>query len=110
MLAQLEKTFNVALVWLVPSVRLVNENVDSDDLTNHLKYPRGVLETLLSGHGAHNYLFPNEIKHTKSCSIRSHPHKYLLGNVGDIVVVTYLRSECQMVRSRQPKGVLIHVV
>jgi hypothetical protein len=93
MLAQLEKTLNIALVWLVPSVRLVGENVNFGDLTNHLENLRSILATLLCRHGAHDDLFPNEIKHTKGFLIRSHPHKYFFGNVGDIVVVAYLRSE-----------------
>jgi hypothetical protein len=93
MLAQLEKTFNVSLVLLVPSVSLVGENVNLDNLTNHLKDPRSILATLLSGHRAHNNLFPNEVKYTKLSSIQSHPHKHFFGNIGDIVVVTYLRSE-----------------
>jgi hypothetical protein len=36
MLAQLEKTVSVPLVWLVPSVSLVSENVNSGHLTYHL--------------------------------------------------------------------------
>jgi hypothetical protein len=93
MLAQFEKTLNVALVCLVPSVRLVCENVNLGDLTNHLKDPRSILATLLSGHESHDDFFPNEVKHTKSFLIRSHPCKYFLGNVRNIVVVAYLRSE-----------------
>jgi hypothetical protein len=54
MLAQLKETLNVALVWLVPSMRLVGENVNSGHLTNHLGDPRGILTTLVCGHGAHN--------------------------------------------------------
>jgi hypothetical protein len=94
MLAQLEETFNIALVWLVPHVRLVGENVNSGHLTNHLENPRDVLTTLVSGHRAHNDLPPNKIKHTEVLFPRCHPHKNVLGNVGDVVVVTDLRSEC----------------
>jgi hypothetical protein len=50
MLAQLEKTLNVPLVLLVPSVSLVGENVNSGDLTYHFEDPRGILTTLVSGH------------------------------------------------------------
>jgi hypothetical protein len=59
MLAQLEKTLNVALVWLVPRVRLVGENINPRHLTNHLEDPRSILATLVGGHGAHNNFFPN---------------------------------------------------
>jgi hypothetical protein len=93
MLAQLEETLNVALIWLVPPVRLVGENVNSFHLTYHHEDPRGILTTLVCGHGAHNDLLPNEIKDTKVSFPRCHPHKNVLGNVGDIVVVTDLRSE-----------------
>jgi hypothetical protein len=93
MLAQLEETLNVALVCLVPPVRLVGENVNSGHLTYHLKDPRGILTTLVCGHGAHNDLLPNEIKDPKVFFPRCHPHKNVLGNVGDILVVTDLRSE-----------------
>jgi hypothetical protein len=75
-------------------VRLVGENVNSGHLTNHLENPRGILTTLVSGHREHNDLLPNEIKHTKVLFPRCHPHKNVLGNVGDVVVVTDLRSEC----------------
>jgi hypothetical protein len=94
MLAQLEKTLNISLVWLVPRVRFVGENVNAGHLTNHLENPRGILTALVSGHRAHNDLLPNEIKHTEVLFPRRHPHKYVLGNVGDVVVVTDLRSEC----------------
>jgi hypothetical protein len=50
MLAQLEKTLNVPLVWLVPSVILVGENVNSGHLTYHHEDPRGILTTLISRH------------------------------------------------------------
>jgi hypothetical protein len=50
MLAQLEKTLNVPLVWLVPSVSLVGENINSGHLTYHLEDPRGILTALVSGH------------------------------------------------------------
>jgi hypothetical protein len=40
MLAQLEETLNVALVWLVPRVRFIGENINSDHLTYHLEDPR----------------------------------------------------------------------
>jgi hypothetical protein len=92
MLAQLEETLN-ALVWLVPPVRLVGGNVNSGHLTYHLEDPRGILTTLVCGHGGHNDLLPNEIKDTKVFFPRCHPHKNILGNVGDVVVVADLRSE-----------------
>jgi hypothetical protein len=94
MLAQLKETLNVALVWLVPPVRLVGENVNSGHLTNHLEDPRGILTTLVCGHRAHNNLFPNLIKHTKVLFPWCHPHKNVLGYVGDVVVVVDLWSEC----------------
>jgi hypothetical protein len=94
MLAQLEKMLNIPLVWLVPRVRLVGENVNAGHLTNHLENPRGILTALVSGHEAHNDLLPNEIEHTEVLFPRFHPHKYILGNFGDVVVVTNLRSEC----------------
>jgi hypothetical protein len=94
MLAQLEEMFNVALVWLVPLVRLVGENVNPGHLTNHLENPRGILTTLVSGHRAHNDLLPIKIKHTKVLFPQCHPHKNVLGLVGDVVVVTDLKSEC----------------
>jgi hypothetical protein len=81
MLAQLEKTLNVALVWLVPCVRLIGENINLDNLTNHPKDPRSILATLVSGHRSHNNFFPNEVKHTKCLPIWSHPHKDIFGNV-----------------------------
>jgi hypothetical protein len=93
MLAQLEKTLNISLVWLVPRVRLIGENVNAGHLTNHLEDPRGILTTLVSRHEAHNDLLPNEVKYTEVLFPRCHPHKYILGNVGDVVVVTNLRSE-----------------
>jgi hypothetical protein len=74
-------------------VRLIGENVNSGHLANHLKNSRGILTTLVSRNGAHNDLLPNEIKHTEVLFPRCHPHKYILGNVGDVVVVTNLRSE-----------------
>jgi hypothetical protein len=51
MLAQPEETLNVALVWFVPRVRLISENINSGHLTNHLEDPRGILTTLVCGHG-----------------------------------------------------------
>jgi hypothetical protein len=57
MLAQLNETLNLALVWLVPRMRLVGENVNSSHLTNHFENPRDILTTLVGGHGAHNDLF-----------------------------------------------------
>jgi hypothetical protein len=92
MLAQIEKMLNVSFVRLVQRMRLVGENVNVDHLANHLEHPRGIL-TLVSGHEAHNDLFPNEVKYTEVLFPRCHPHKYILGNVGDVVVVTNLRSE-----------------
>jgi hypothetical protein len=50
MLAQLEKTLNVPLVWLVPSVSLVGKNVNSSHLTYHLEDPRSILTALVKGH------------------------------------------------------------
>jgi hypothetical protein len=40
MLAQPEEMLNVALVWLVPRVRLIGENINSGQLTYHLEDPR----------------------------------------------------------------------
>jgi hypothetical protein len=74
-------------------VRLVGENINPGHLTNHLENPWGVLTTLVRRHGANNDLFPYEIKHTKVLFSRCHPHKNFLGYVGDVVVVTDLRSE-----------------
>jgi hypothetical protein len=93
MLAQLKEMLNVALVWLVPSMRLVSEDVNYGHLTYHLEDLRGILTTFVCGHRAHNDLLPNEIKDTKVFFPRCHPHKNVLGNVGDIVVVTDLRGE-----------------
>jgi hypothetical protein len=93
MLAQPEEMLNVALVWLVPRVMFIGENLNSGHLTNHLEDPRGLLITLVCGHGAHNNLLPNEVKDTKSFFSRCHPHKNFLGYVGDVSVVTDLRSE-----------------
>jgi hypothetical protein len=62
-------------------------------LTYHLENPRGILTTFVCRHGAHNGFLPNEIKDTKSFFPRCHPHKNFLGYVGDVVVVTDLRSE-----------------
>jgi hypothetical protein len=50
MLAQLEKTLNVPLVWLVPRVDLIDENVNASHLTYHFENPRGILTALVSGH------------------------------------------------------------
>jgi hypothetical protein len=74
-------------------MRLVSENVNASHLTNHLEDPRGILTTLVSGHKAHNDLLPNEVKYNEILFPRCHPHKYILSNVGDVVVVTNLRSE-----------------
>jgi hypothetical protein len=74
MLAKLEKTLNVALVWLVPRVRLVGENINSRHLTNHLEDPRSILATLVGGYGAHNDFLPNEVKDAKVLFARCHPH------------------------------------
>jgi hypothetical protein len=93
MLAQLEKTLNVALVWLVPRVRLVGENINPRHLTNHLEDPRSILATLVGGHGAHNNFLPNEIKDAKVLFPQCHPHKNLFGHIGDVGVVADLRSE-----------------
>jgi hypothetical protein len=93
MLAQPEETLSVALVWLVPRVRLIGENINSRHLTYHIEDPRGILTTLVCGHRAHNNLLPNEIKNTKSFFPRCHPHKNFLGYVGDVGVVTDLRSD-----------------
>jgi hypothetical protein len=35
-----KETLNVALVWLVPRVRLISENINSGHLTYHLENPR----------------------------------------------------------------------
>jgi hypothetical protein len=40
-----------------------------------------------------NNLLPNEAKDTKSFFPRCHPHKNFLGYIGDVSVVTDLRSE-----------------
>jgi hypothetical protein len=74
-------------------VRLVNENINAGHLTNHLENPRGILTTFVRGSGAHNDLLPNEIKDIKSFFHQCHPHKNFLGHVGDVGVVTDLRSE-----------------
>jgi hypothetical protein len=74
-------------------VRLVSENVNLGNLTNHPKIPRSILATLVSGHGAHNDFFSKEVKRTKWLPVRSHPYKDIFGNVRDVVVVAYLRSE-----------------
>jgi hypothetical protein len=81
MLAQLEKTLNISLFWLVPRVRLIGENVNAGHLTNHLEYPRGILTTLVSGHGTHNDLLPYEVKYTEVLFPRCHPHKYTLATL-----------------------------
>jgi hypothetical protein len=60
-------------------VSIVRANVNFDDLTNHIEDLRRILAT-------------NEVKHTKGLLIRTHPHKQIFGDVGDVVVVTYLRS------------------
>jgi hypothetical protein len=75
MLAQLEKPLDVAFVGLVPRVGLVGEDVNSRHLTNHLEYPRGILATLVGGHGAHNDFLPNEVEYAKVFLARCHPHK-----------------------------------
>jgi hypothetical protein len=93
MLAQLEEALNVALVWLVPRVTFIGENVNSCHLTNHLEDSRSILTTLFCRHGAHNNFLPNEIKDTKGFLPRCHPHKNFLGHIGDVGVVTDLRSE-----------------
>jgi hypothetical protein len=90
MLAQLEKTLNVALVWLVPRVRLVLENINPRHLTNHLEDPRSILATLVGGHGAHNNFLPNEVKDAKVLFPRCHPHKNFFGHIGDVGIVTDL--------------------
>jgi hypothetical protein len=74
MLAQLEEPLDVAFVGLVPRMGLVGEDINSRHLTNHLKDPRGILAALVSGHGAHNDLFPNEVEYTKVFLVRCHPH------------------------------------
>jgi hypothetical protein len=74
-------------------VRLISENINSGHLTNHFENPRSILTTFVCGHRAHNDLLPNEIKDTKSFFPRFHPHKNFLGYVGDVGVVTDLRSE-----------------
>jgi hypothetical protein len=93
MLAQLENTLNVALVCLVPRVSLVGENINSRHLTNHLEDPRSILATLVGGHGTHNDFLPNEFKDAKVLLPRCHPHKNIFCHVGDVGVVTDLRSE-----------------
>jgi hypothetical protein len=50
MLVQLEKMLNVPLVWIVPSVSLVGEYVNSGHLTYHIEDPRGILIAQVSGH------------------------------------------------------------
>jgi hypothetical protein len=50
MLAQLEKTLNVPLVWFVLSVSLIGANVNSGQLTYHSEDPRGILTTVVSRH------------------------------------------------------------
>jgi hypothetical protein len=65
MLAQLEKTLNVPLVWLVPRMSLVGENINSRRLTNHLEDPRSILATLVGGHRTHNDFLPNEVENAK---------------------------------------------
>jgi hypothetical protein len=74
-------------------VRLVSKNVNLGNLTNHPKDPRSILATFVSGHGAHNDFFPNEVKHNKWLVVLSHPYKNISGNVGNAVVVAYLRGE-----------------
>jgi hypothetical protein len=96
MLAQPEETLNVALVWLVPRVRLIGENINSGHLTNHLEDPRGTLTTLVCGHGAHNNLLPNEVKDTKSFFPRCHSHKNFLGYIGDVSVLAIKRKLSSM--------------
>jgi hypothetical protein len=93
MLAQLEKSLNVALVWLVPRMSLVGEDINSRHLTNHLEYPRSILATLVGGHGTHNDFLPNEVEDAKVLLPRCHPHKNFFCHIGDIGVVTDLRSE-----------------
>jgi hypothetical protein len=93
MLAQLDKSLNVALVWLVPRMSLVGEDINSRHLTNHLEYPRSILATLVGGDGTHNDFLPNEVEDAKVLLPRCHPHKNLFGHIGDIGVVTDLRSE-----------------
>jgi hypothetical protein len=93
MLAQLEKTLSVALVWLVPRVSLVRENINSRHLTNHLEDPRSILATLIGGHGTHNDFLPNKVEDAKVLLPRCHPHKNLFCRIGDVGIVTDLRSE-----------------
>jgi hypothetical protein len=93
MLAQLEEPLDVAFVGLVPRVGLVGEDINSRHLTNHHENPRGILATLVGGHGAHNDLLPNEVEYTKVFLARCNPHKDLFCHIGDIGVVTYLGSE-----------------
>jgi hypothetical protein len=50
MLAQLEKTLNVPLVWFVLSVSLIGANVNFGQLTYHPEDPRGILTTVVSRH------------------------------------------------------------
>jgi hypothetical protein len=93
MLAQLEKTLNVALVWLVPRVSLVGENINSRHLTNHLEDPRSILATLVGGHRTHNDFLPNEVENAKVLLPRCHPYKNLFCHIGDVGIITDLRSE-----------------
>jgi hypothetical protein len=93
MLAQLEKMLNVPLVWLVPRMSLVGENINSCHLTNHLEDPWSILATLVGGHGTHNDFLPNEVENAKVLLSRCHPHKNLFCHVGDVGIVTNLRSE-----------------
>jgi hypothetical protein len=93
MLAKLEEALNVALVWIVPRVTFIGENINSRHLTNHLEDPRSILATLVCRHGAHNNFLPNEIKYAKVFFSRCHPHKNFFGHIGDVGIVTDLRSE-----------------
>jgi hypothetical protein len=61
MLAQLEKPLNVAFVGPVPRMSLVGEDINSRHLTNHLENPRGILATLVGGHGAHKHFLTNRL-------------------------------------------------
>jgi hypothetical protein len=74
-------------------VRLISENINSSHLTYHLENPRSIVTTLVCRHRAHNDLLPNEIKDIKSFFPRCHPHKNFVGYVGDVGVVTDLKSE-----------------
>jgi hypothetical protein len=51
------------------------------------------LATLVGGHGAHNNFFPNEVKDAKVLLPRCHPHKNLFCHIGNVGIVTDLRSE-----------------